>query len=75
MAEFNFTLKQAREYAGFTQHELAEKMGVSRTTIINWESGKVVPGIASIQMISNVCGIPQDNIFLPCYSTESREGE
>lgn len=27
-----FTVKQARQYAGFTQREMAEKLGVSRDT-------------------------------------------
>ncbi len=30
--ETNFTMKQARKYAGFTQLEMAKKMGIDRST-------------------------------------------
>jgi len=32
-------LKAYRQNAGITQHELAELLGVSRTTVARWESG------------------------------------
>ena len=33
-------IKQKREALNITQKQLAEKMGVSRQTVIDWESGK-----------------------------------
>ena len=35
--------KRARLIAGMTQHELAEKLGVSAVSIHNWESGRNLP--------------------------------
>jgi len=32
-------LRMLREKTGMNVHELAEKSGVSKTTILNWESG------------------------------------
>lgn len=32
-------LRKAREWAGLTQQELADEMGVSRKTIVNYEHG------------------------------------
>lgn len=72
MAEIKITLAAARVNAGLTQEEAAKKLQITKQTIINWEKGKVVPGIPEIYMLSHLYNIPQDNIFLPCYSTKSR---
>ncbi len=72
MEKLQISLAAARVNAGMTQEDVAREMHVSKVTIINWEKGKVVPGIPEIQMLSRIYKIPQDNIFLPCYSTKSR---
>ena len=36
-------IKNNREKLGYTQEKLAELLGVSRQTIINYENGKVIP--------------------------------
>lgn len=66
------SLAAARVNAEMTQEQVAEKMNVSKQTIINWEKGRVVPGVPEIAMLSEIYGMPQDYIFLPCYSTKSR---
>ena len=66
------SLAAARVNAGMTQEEVAKRMHVSKTTIVNWEKGKIVPGIPEMEMLSRIYRIPQNNIFLPCYSTKSR---
>lgn len=70
--KLQISLAAARVNAGMTQGDVAEKMHVSRQTIVNWEKGKIIPGIPEMQMLSRLYEIPQDNIFLPCYSTKSR---
>ncbi len=72
MEKLQISLAAARVNAGMTQEDVAREMHVSKVTIINWEKGKVIPGIPEIQMLSRIYKIPQDNIFLPCYSTKSR---
>lgn len=59
------SLEAARVNAKMTQAEAAEKIGVSRQTIMNWEKGKIAPRIPEMKMISNIYNIPEDNIFLP----------
>ena len=66
------SLAAARVNAGMTQEEVAKRMHVSKTTIVNWEKGKIVPGIPEMEMLSRIYRIPQNNIFLPCYSAKSR---
>lgn len=73
MAEFQISLAAARVNANMTQEDTAKAMKVSKTTVVNWEKGKVVPGIPEMEMMSRLYGIPQDYIFLPCYSTKSRK--
>lgn len=75
MAEFQISLAAARVNAKMTQEDTAKAMKVSKSTVVNWEKGKVIPGIPEMEMMSRLYGIPQDYIFLPCYSTKSRNKE
>lgn len=63
------TLEAARVNAGFTQAELAEKMGVSRATVINWEAGKSDMKAAYLYMFCGLTGLTEDDILLPEKST------
>lgn len=69
------SLASARVNAEMTQEEVARAMGVSKTTIVNWEKGRIIPGIPELSMLCEVYNIPKDNIFLPDKSTKSREKE
>lgn len=64
-----FTVKQARQYAGFTQREMAEKLGVSRDTYRKIEASPEDATIATAKRISEVVGIPIDQIFFASLST------
>lgn len=72
MEKIQISLAAARVNAKLTQTEVANKLGVSKQTIINWEKGRIIPRIPEIETLARVYNIPQDNIFLPCYSTKSR---
>lgn len=65
MSDFKISLAAARVNAGYSQQELADKMGVSRTTIINWESGKSKIGTAQLHYFCEVCKAPLYFISLP----------
>lgn len=69
---FQISLAAARVNAGFTQEDVAGKMHITKQTVINWEKGRIIPGIPEMEMLSKIYGISQDHIFLPCYSTKSR---
>lgn len=73
MEKIQISLAAARVNAGMTQEDVARTMKISKTTIVNWEKGRVIPGIPEMEMMSRLYGIPQDYIFLPCYSTKSRK--
>lgn len=59
------SLEAARVNAKLTQKELAKILGVSNTTIVNWEKGNSEPNLAQLRKISELSGIPLDFIFLP----------
>lgn len=75
MKKLQISLAAARVNAGMTQEDVAKVMKISKTTIVNWEKGRVVPGIPEMEMMSRLYNIPQDYIFLPCYSTKSRKNQ
>ena len=66
MAIEKVTLPVARKIANLTQKELGQVVGVSESTVINWEKGRSEPTVNQAQKISEATGIPLDNIiFLP----------
>lgn len=66
MAIEKVTLPVARKIANLTQKELGSAVGVSESTVINWEKGRSEPTVIQAQKISELTGIPLDCIvFLP----------
>lgn len=60
------TLKTARELAGLTQADAAQRIGVNTDTLGNYERGKHYPDIPTLRMIENVYQVRYDQlIFLP----------
>lgn len=62
-------IKAARVAAGLTQEELAQQMGVSRQTVINWETDKQEIKTAYLYMFCGITGFSEDDIILPKKST------
>ncbi|GHT25259.1 hypothetical protein FACS189419_10110 [Planctomycetales bacterium] len=57
-------LKKLREKSGLTVEELAEKSGVPRTTIYNWESLTRTPSIDdNLLLISEALGVKVRNLL------------
>ena len=67
MAKIPF--RAARVAAGLTQLEVAEKMGVSRSTVIDWESGEREIRPPYLLLFSTITGYSVDDIILPTYTT------
>lgn len=65
MLPIKIKLAAVRVNAGLSQQEIADKMGVSRITVGNWETYKVKMSESAIQMFANICNFPRENIFLP----------
>lgn len=63
------SLAAARVNARMTQEEVAKRLKIGKKTIVNWEKGTSIPSFADVNMLSQIYGIPVDNIFLPKKST------
>lgn len=70
MEQIKISLEAARVNAKLTQEQAANKLGVSKNTVINWEKGRVTPRISEMDRLSKLYKIPIDYIFLPYYSTK-----
>ena len=56
--EVRHRLRIARESVGLEQSELAELIGVSRTSISNAENGTVTPRKITVNAWALACGVP-----------------
>lgn len=66
-------MKKHRLLASLTQEELAQKLGVSRQTVIAIESGKYSPTLETAFMLANVLGAGVEELFQ--YPTEEEVGQ
>ena len=65
------TLKAARVNANLTQTQFAEALGVSKMTVVAWETGKRSIKPAYMPMIAQVTGTSVNDIVLPTVITKS----
>ena len=63
------SLVAARINANLTQQQLADAMGVSRATVVDWESGKREMKTAYLFRFCQITGFTADDILLPIKST------
>lgn len=52
-----------RKKKGWSQEELAEKLGISRQSVSKWESGASIPDIDKIIMMSELFGVSTDYLL------------
>ena len=58
------TIREMRGERGWTQLELAIKLGVTPLTIHNWEYGKYEPSASRLRQIAQTFGVSMDDIEL-----------
>lgn len=69
-------IKAARIAAGFTQAQLAKRLGIAYQNIGQWESGKRVPGLDSIFKIATALHVhPCKLAFGNCWILQSADKE
>ena len=57
------TIREGRKAVGLTQGKLAEKMGVTRTTVTKWETGKAFPKTKMLIQLSEILKISVENLL------------
>lgn len=61
--DIGLKIKNARIDNGFTQEEIAEKLGVSRQSVSNWENNRSYPDIISVTKLSDIYSISMDELL------------
>lgn len=56
-------VKKIRKSKGWSQSELANKLGVSRTTVTMWESGGKAPRSGTVVRLADVLNCTIDELF------------
>lgn len=56
-------IKELRKAAGFTQVKFAEAMGVTQSTVSQWESGRALPDTAKLPKLAEVLGCSIADLF------------
>ena len=52
-----------RNLNGFSQEEIAERIGISRQAYAKWESGKTVPDIEKCSLLAEAYGVTIDSLI------------
>ncbi len=61
--EFGDKLIEQRKMRGFSQEQLADKLGVSRQAISRWEAGSALPDVNNLKKISEIFEISIDYLL------------
>lgn len=69
---FATRLKQARENAGFTQLELAKKLGVTKSAIGNYENGVSSPKDVVLLQIFDVLNVEPNFLFQDSFNPDNK---
>ena len=56
-------LRELRNNSGFTQNEIANKLGVSGQTILNWENGIYEPKINQLIQLADLFDVSVDYLI------------
>lgn len=60
--ELKEKLQLLRKQNGYSQEQLADKLGIARQTLSKWENGQAVPELNNLISLSNLYGMPIDRI-------------
>jgi transcriptional regulator with XRE-family HTH domain len=58
------TIRQLREERGWSQFELAGRIGVTPSAIYNWERGRNEPRLSQLRALAREFGVLMDNIAM-----------
>jgi transcriptional regulator with XRE-family HTH domain len=58
-------IRSARLRAGLSQGELAERLGMPRSSIARWEVDKVEPGWSTLRRVLQACGFDLATTLVP----------
>ena len=59
---FSDNIIQLRKIHGMTQEDLADKVGVTRQSIAQWESGRTCPNLTQSKALADAFGVTLDDL-------------
>ncbi len=66
-------IKDLRKKSGFTQEELAERLGVTYQAVSKWENDAGMPDISQVVPLASIFGVSTDVLFGIADTTENEE--
>ena len=63
MANFHMILKRLRTASGYSQQELADKLGISKSSINMYERGERQPNFETLEMIADFFNVDVDYLL------------
>lgn len=63
MSAFSDNVNKLRISKGMTQRELAEKLGVSKSTVGNWEASNTLPDLEGMEAVAKFFGVSVGALF------------
>lgn len=66
------TLRQLREAVRLTQLQLANELGVTPSTIYNWERGRGEPRARQLRQLARIFAITVDELLAAVEATEEQ---
>lgn len=60
---FGDRLRSARESRGYTQQQIADRMGIDKSTYCGYETGKRQPDVQKIKQLSRILGVSGDDLL------------
>lgn len=61
--KFHVNLREARRISGMTQKEVAQKVGVARSTYALYETGERSPDVEVVKKLAEVLGVSGDYLI------------
>ena len=55
-------LQMLRKKNGYSQEQLADKIGIARQTVSKWENGQAIPELNGLILLSELYGVTIDRI-------------
>lgn len=61
-------IRELRIKRKLSQQQLADKLGIKRTTVTNWEAGRACPKMAMLPALAEALKCKVDVLFCKCMS-------
>jgi transcriptional regulator with XRE-family HTH domain len=66
-------MRSARLRAGLSQGQVAERLGLPRSSVARWETDAVEPGLSTLRRVLQACGFDLSLALVPFERDPARE--